>query len=65
MFPVFKIPFILATTLAMHVSYTPPNPPPPEIERPTEAKTMMSDRFLGLAILYVCPALKVRNWSSP
>jgi len=63
-FPILKIPFILATTLALHVSVTPPNPPAPESERPTKVKTMMSDRLIGRAVQYFFPAMKVRELSS-
>ena len=64
MIPILKIPFILASALAVHVGYTPPNAPPPQSERPSAAETRISDRFLGLAILYFNPAIKVRNLSS-
>jgi len=63
MFPILKIPFILATTLALHVAATPPNPPPSESERPTKVNTAMSDRFIGLAVQYFFPAMKVRKLS--
>lgn len=62
MFPVLKIPFILATTLALHVAWTPPNPPPAESERQRakNINAMMSDRFIGLTIQYISPVVKVR-----
>ena len=59
MLPILKIPFILATTLALHIGYTRPNPPPPESERPKNVNTTMSDRFIGLSIQYFAPFVKV------
>jgi len=64
MFPILKIPFTLATTLALHVAATALNPPPPEIERPTKVKTMMSNRFVSIALQYFFPVIKVRKLPS-
>jgi len=63
MFPILKIPFILATMLPLHVGYTRPNPPAPESERAAKVNTMISDRFIALAIQYYSPAIKVRAWA--
>jgi len=54
-----RILFILATTTALHVGYTPPNPSPPDNERPTIISTRLSDQFLSLAQSQL-PVLKVR-----
>ena len=59
MFPILKIPFILATTMALHVSCTLPNPPPPESERATKVDAMASGRFLAFAMQYMTPVAKV------
>ena len=61
MFPVLKIPLILAITLALHVSWTPPNPPPRESERVRKVDAMMSDRLRGLAAKYLTPVIIVRK----
>jgi len=54
-----RILFILATTTALHIGYTPPNPPPPDNERPTKISAKLSDQFLSLAQSQL-PVLKVR-----
>ena len=64
MVPILKIPFILATTFALHIGYTSPNPPPPESERPARVKTMMSDRCIGFVIQYLLPVMKGSKLSS-
>ena len=60
MFPVLKIPCILATTLALHVGITSPNLPPSESERVVKIDTLMSDGFIGLfGHLHYNPVIKV------
>jgi len=44
---------------ALHVGYTPPNPSPPDNERPTKISAKLSDQFLSLAQSQL-PVLKVR-----
>jgi hypothetical protein len=61
MFSLLKIPFILANAFAFHVSYTPPNAPPPKGER--VATPTLGDRYTSF-MMKLLPVIKVYSLSS-